>query len=90
MSQDKKCLPDDSPNKVYSTSGSGCPTMIQSSLTRFPSNTDTSFRGSWMAGLIGSISLASSESDVSVGSRPFTETLQELVASPAIFFAETT
>lgn len=43
-----------------------------------------------MEGFIGSMSLASSESDVSVGKRPLTDTLHALVASPAMLIAVTT
>jgi hypothetical protein len=80
--------PGDQPqNKVRSgellTSGSGLPTITQSSSTWAPSNRDTSLSGDDMEGLTGSTFSVASVSDVSLGRRPLTETLQELVMEPA-------
>lgn len=43
-----------------------------------------------MDGFIGSMSLANSESDVSVGRRPLTVTVHEEVTSDAVLLAEST
>lgn len=46
-------------------------------------------KGNCIEGLTGSISLASSLSEVSFGSRPLTETVEVEEASPERFFALT-
>lgn len=69
------------------TSGSGWPTITQSNLAFIPSNTAKSLSDTWITGLHGSISLASSESDVSVGSLPLTDTWHADILSPAQFTA---
>lgn len=64
------------------TSGSGCPTTTHFRWTLPPSATVLSFNGDGIDGLVGSKSLAISESDVSFGNKPLTDTWQLLDASP--------
>jgi hypothetical protein len=61
--------------------------ITHSSSASAPSTTIASFNGELMDGLIGSTSLGISESDVSQGNKPLTDTLHEHDISPTGFEA---